>query len=108
MCVQVDREEVEALLPKGATELTKQQIRYLLQVSDDVIAHTQNVSTDHNLIGSVWDYLIMTCDSYERQQCMMSSVMSHMTCPHTGCCRDGLCVIIHGITLGLLRFRAAG
>lgn len=29
---QVEKEEVEALLPKGATELTKQQIRYLLQV----------------------------------------------------------------------------
>ncbi|XP_049447845.1 protein POF1B isoform X2 [Epinephelus fuscoguttatus] len=28
---KVEREEVEALLPKGATELTKQQIRYLLQ-----------------------------------------------------------------------------
>lgn len=33
VCVQVEREEVEALLPRGATELTKQQIRYLLQVS---------------------------------------------------------------------------
>ncbi len=32
VCAQVEREEVEALLPKGATELTKQQIRYLLQV----------------------------------------------------------------------------
>lgn len=30
----MEKEEVEALLPKGATELTKQQIRYLLQVSD--------------------------------------------------------------------------
>uniref|UniRef100_A0A8D3ATJ9 POF1B actin binding protein n=1 Tax=Scophthalmus maximus TaxID=52904 RepID=A0A8D3ATJ9_SCOMX len=28
---QVEKEEVEALIPKGATELTKQQIRYLLQ-----------------------------------------------------------------------------
>ncbi|XP_028452228.1 protein POF1B [Perca flavescens] len=28
---KVDREEVEALLPKGASEMTKQQIRYLLQ-----------------------------------------------------------------------------
>ncbi|XP_034539017.1 protein POF1B isoform X2 [Notolabrus celidotus] len=28
---KVEKEEVEALLPKGATELTKQQIRYLLQ-----------------------------------------------------------------------------
>lgn len=28
---KVEREEVEALLPKGATELTKQQMRYLLQ-----------------------------------------------------------------------------
>ncbi|XP_069395737.1 protein POF1B isoform X2 [Paralichthys olivaceus] len=28
---RVEKEEVEALLPKGATELTKQQIRYLLQ-----------------------------------------------------------------------------
>ncbi|KAG8008503.1 Protein POF1B [Nibea albiflora] len=28
---KVEREEVESLLPKGATELTKQQIRYLLQ-----------------------------------------------------------------------------
>uniref|UniRef100_A0A3B3ZWU5 POF1B helix-loop-helix domain-containing protein n=1 Tax=Periophthalmus magnuspinnatus TaxID=409849 RepID=A0A3B3ZWU5_9GOBI len=27
----VDRDEVEALIPKGATELTKQQMRYLLQ-----------------------------------------------------------------------------
>lgn len=27
----VDKEEVEALIPKGATELTKQQMRYLLQ-----------------------------------------------------------------------------
>uniref|UniRef100_A0A8D3CJ95 POF1B actin binding protein n=1 Tax=Scophthalmus maximus TaxID=52904 RepID=A0A8D3CJ95_SCOMX len=27
----VEKEEVEALIPKGATELTKQQIRYLLQ-----------------------------------------------------------------------------
>lgn len=33
LCVQVEREEVEALLPKGTSELTKQQIRYLLQVS---------------------------------------------------------------------------
>lgn len=32
LCVQVEREQVEAMLPKGATELTKQQIRYLLQV----------------------------------------------------------------------------
>uniref|UniRef100_A0A7N8XRT0 POF1B actin binding protein n=1 Tax=Mastacembelus armatus TaxID=205130 RepID=A0A7N8XRT0_9TELE len=31
VCLQVEREEVEALIPKGATELTKQQIRYLLQ-----------------------------------------------------------------------------
>ncbi|XP_056141089.1 protein POF1B isoform X2 [Lampris incognitus] len=28
---KMEREEVEALIPKGATELTKQQIRYLLQ-----------------------------------------------------------------------------
>nr|XP_020514278.1 protein POF1B [Labrus bergylta] len=28
---KVEKEEVESLLPKGATELTKQQIRYLLQ-----------------------------------------------------------------------------
>ncbi|KAM4620986.1 protein POF1B isoform 2-T2 [Polymixia lowei] len=28
---KVEREEVEALIPKGASELTKQQIRYLLQ-----------------------------------------------------------------------------
>ncbi|XP_029956210.1 protein POF1B-like [Salarias fasciatus] len=28
---KVEKEEVEALLPKGATELTRQQIRYLLQ-----------------------------------------------------------------------------
>ncbi|XP_071361901.1 protein POF1B [Trachinotus anak] len=28
---KVEREEVEALIPRGATELTKQQIRYLLQ-----------------------------------------------------------------------------
>ncbi|XP_055082914.1 protein POF1B [Periophthalmus magnuspinnatus] len=28
---KVDRDEVEALIPKGATELTKQQMRYLLQ-----------------------------------------------------------------------------
>uniref|UniRef100_A0A3B4ZZZ4 POF1B actin binding protein n=1 Tax=Stegastes partitus TaxID=144197 RepID=A0A3B4ZZZ4_9TELE len=28
---QVDKQEVEALIPKGATELTKQQMRYLLQ-----------------------------------------------------------------------------
>ncbi|XP_047184795.1 protein POF1B isoform X1 [Scophthalmus maximus] len=28
---KVEKEEVEALIPKGATELTKQQIRYLLQ-----------------------------------------------------------------------------
>ncbi|XP_030602829.1 protein POF1B isoform X2 [Archocentrus centrarchus] len=28
---KVDKEEVEALIPKGATELTKQQMRYLLQ-----------------------------------------------------------------------------
>ena len=28
----MEREEVEALIPKGASELTKQQIRYLLQV----------------------------------------------------------------------------
>ncbi|XP_040006944.1 protein POF1B-like [Xiphias gladius] len=28
---KVEREEVETLIPKGATELTKQQIRYLLQ-----------------------------------------------------------------------------
>lgn len=28
---KVERDEVEALIPKGATELTKQQIRYLLQ-----------------------------------------------------------------------------
>ncbi|XP_010735684.3 protein POF1B isoform X2 [Larimichthys crocea] len=28
---RMEKEEVEALLPKGATELTKQQIRYLLQ-----------------------------------------------------------------------------
>uniref|UniRef100_A0A8C6SGF8 POF1B helix-loop-helix domain-containing protein n=1 Tax=Neogobius melanostomus TaxID=47308 RepID=A0A8C6SGF8_9GOBI len=29
--MRVDRDEVEALIPKGATELTKQQMRYLLQ-----------------------------------------------------------------------------
>ncbi|KAK7925130.1 hypothetical protein WMY93_007440 [Mugilogobius chulae] len=28
---KVDRDDVEALIPKGATELTKQQMRYLLQ-----------------------------------------------------------------------------
>lgn len=30
--IQAERQELEALIPKGMTELTKQQIRYLLQV----------------------------------------------------------------------------
>lgn len=32
MCVQVEKEEIDSLIPKGVSELTKQQIRYLLQV----------------------------------------------------------------------------
>ena len=31
--MQVKREDIEALIPKGASELTKQQLRYLLQVT---------------------------------------------------------------------------
>lgn len=33
VCLQVEKEEIESLIPKGVSELTKQQIRYLLQVS---------------------------------------------------------------------------
>ncbi len=32
VCVQVEKEEIDSLIPKGVSELTKQQIRYLLQV----------------------------------------------------------------------------
>uniref|UniRef100_A0A672T3C9 Protein POF1B-like n=1 Tax=Sinocyclocheilus grahami TaxID=75366 RepID=A0A672T3C9_SINGR len=31
VCVQVEKEEIESVIPKGVSELTKQQIRYLLQ-----------------------------------------------------------------------------
>lgn len=37
-------DEVEALIPKGATELTKQQIRYLLQVNRSNLTHQPSVS----------------------------------------------------------------
>lgn len=39
---EVQKEDVEDLLPKGASELTKQQIRYLLQVRSRPQTHPAN------------------------------------------------------------------
>lgn len=46
MCVQVEKEEIESLIPKGVSELTKQQIRYLLQVR--AYGHIVNVCPAHS------------------------------------------------------------
>lgn len=45
VCVQVEKEEIESIIPKGVSELTKQQIRYLLQVR--AYRHIMNVCLAH-------------------------------------------------------------
>lgn len=46
VCVQVEKEEIESIIPKGVSELTKQQIRYLLQVR--AYGHIKNVCPVHS------------------------------------------------------------